>query len=70
LGSPLSATLVDLAADMRREAAQEARRRAARAAPRISLVVTLLIVPGSMILMFVGLFLSTNVHLGRFVGNG
>jgi len=70
LGSPLSATLVDLAATMRREAAQEARRRAARAAPRISLVVTLLIVPGSMILMFVGLFLSTNVHLGRFVGNG
>jgi tight adherence protein C len=70
LGAPLSGTLVELAANMRREAAQEARRRAARAAPRISLVVTLLIVPGSLILMVVGLFLGTNVHLGRFVGNG
>lgn len=65
LGAPLSDTLVDLAVDMRRAAAQEARRRAARAAPRITLVATLIIMPGAMILIGVGLFLNSGVDFGN-----
>ena len=53
LGVPLSEALNDIAEDMRRAAHQAARRRAARAAPRVSLIVTTLIVPGSMILILV-----------------
>ena len=48
---PLSEALNDIALDMRRSAHQNARRRAARAAPRDPLIVTTLIVPGSMILI-------------------
>ena len=48
---PLSEALNDIALDMRRAAAPGARRRAARAAPRVSLIVTTLIVPGTMILI-------------------
>ena len=55
LGVPLSEALNDIAADMRRAAHQAARRRAARAAPRVSLVVTSLIVPGTMILIVVAI---------------
>lgn len=69
LGAPLSDTLVDLAVDMRRSAAQEARRRAARAGPRITLVVTLVIMPGAMILIAVGLFLTSGVDLGNLSPN-
>jgi tight adherence protein C len=69
LGAPLSSTLLELAADMRRTAAQAARRRAARAAPRVSLTVTLLIVPGAIILMIAALFLSsTQGATGVFAG--
>lgn len=64
LGAPLAETLIDLAVDMRRAAAQDARRRAARAAPRITLVVTLIIVPAAMILIGVGLFVSSGVDFG------
>jgi tight adherence protein C len=61
LGVPLSEALNDIALDMRRSAAQSARRRAARAAPRISLIVTTLIVPGSIILILAAMVLGTDV---------
>ena len=48
---PLSEALNDIAADMRRAAPPGARRRAQRATPRVSLIVTTLIVPGTMILI-------------------
>ena len=56
---PLSEALNDIALDMRRAAAQDARRRAARAAPRISLIVTTLIVPGSIILILASMIGSS-----------
>jgi tight adherence protein C len=70
LGVPLSEALNDIAVDMRRSAAQAARRRAARAAPRISLIVTTLIVPGSMILILVSMILGTDVLDSGVLGGG
>ena len=61
LGVPLSEALNDIAADMRRAAHQDARKRAAKAAPRVSLIVTSLIVPGSMIVIFTAMFLGADV---------
>ena len=61
LGVPLSEALNDIASDMRRAAHQAARRRAARAAPRVSLVVTSLIVPGTMILIIASIVLGSGL---------
>lgn len=68
LGVPLAGTLIDQAADMRRSSYQKARRRAQRAAPRISLVVSLLIVPGAILLIFAALFLGSEVNFGAITG--
>ncbi len=70
LGVPLSDALNDIALDMRRSAAQNARRRAARAAPRISLIVTTLIVPGSIILILTSMVLGTDVLDSGVLGGG
>jgi tight adherence protein C len=59
LGVPLAEALNDIATDMRRLAYQNARRQAQRAGPRVSLLVTTLIVPGSMILILLSVFYST-----------
>jgi tight adherence protein C len=61
LGVPLSEALNDIAQDMRRGAHQAARRRAARATPRVSLVITSLIVPGTMILIFAAMLLGSGL---------
>ncbi len=58
LGVPLSEALNDIAADMRRMAGQNARREAQRASPRVSLLVTTLIVPGSMILIVLSMYFA------------
>jgi len=60
LGVPLSEALNDIADDMRRMAAQNARREAQRASPRVSLLVTTLIVPGSMILILLSIYFSVS----------
>ena len=59
LGVPLAEALNDIASDMRRLAHQNARRHAQRAGPRVSLIVTTLIVPGSMILILLSVFFAT-----------
>ena len=58
LGVPLSEALNDIASDMRRMANQNARRQAQRASPRVSLLVTTLIVPGSMILILLSIYFA------------
>jgi tight adherence protein C len=58
LGVPLSEALNDIATDMRRMAGQNARREAQRASPRVSLLVTTLIVPGSMILIVLSMYFA------------
>lgn len=61
LGVPLTDTLAELAKDMRRYFYQDARRRAANAAPRVALVVTMIILPGSVILVIAAFLLGSNV---------
>lgn len=65
LGTPLAEALQDIAAEVRREAAQDARRAAAKAGPKVSLVVTMTIVPGAMILIVSAMVLA---NLPRFRG--
>jgi tight adherence protein C len=64
LGAPLTDALVALGAEMRRYFAQDARRRAARAAPRVSMIITMIMVPGALVLMVVGIFLGSGINLG------
>jgi tight adherence protein C len=59
LGAPLSDTLLDLAADMRKAFHQEARQRAQRAVPRVSLVIIMVVVPGALILLVTGILLGS-----------
>jgi tight adherence protein C len=68
LGVPLSEAIHEIADDMRRAAHQAARRRAARAAPRIALIVTTLVVPGSMILILVSMLLSSGITDSGILG--
>jgi tight adherence protein C len=58
LGVPLSHALIDIASEVRREFAQETRRRAAKAGPKVSLVVTVTIVPAAMLLIGASLVLA------------
>jgi tight adherence protein C len=58
LGVPLANALNDIAADVRRDRAQRVRQTAAKAAPKMSLVVTLTIVPGALILVGSALILA------------
>ncbi len=63
LGVPLADSLVDIAHEMRREAYQRGRREAARAAPRVSLIVSMLIVPAALILIITALFVGSDLGL-------
>lgn len=68
LGVPLSDALANIAADTRRAAAQEARRRAQRAAPRISLIAATFLLPATMLLIAVGLFIGSQVNTLHLLG--
>jgi tight adherence protein C len=66
LGVPLADALASIASDTRRAAAQAARRRAQRAVPRVSLITAVLLLPATMLLIGVGMYigqLSTVSHL-------
>lgn len=67
LGAPLVETLNQIAADMRRDSAQRMRRRAARAAPRVTLVTSMVLVPGALVLVLVGLILGSDIDLGALL---
>lgn len=66
LGAPLVDTLNQIAGDMRRAAAQRYRQKAAQLAPRVTLLTTVVMVPGAMILLIVGLFIGADIDLGDF----
>jgi tight adherence protein C len=70
LGTPLADALASIAADTRRMAAQTARRRAQRAAPRITLTAIALLLPATMILIGVGMYLGSGIHIGNLLGGG
>jgi tight adherence protein C len=61
LGVPLSEALNDIATDVRRAAHQAARRRAQRATPRVSLIITSLILPGTMIVIGTAILISSGI---------
>ena len=67
LGAPLVETLNQIASDMRRESAQRMRRKAARAAPRVTLVTSIVLVPGALVLVIVGLLLGSDVDFGTLL---
>ena len=70
LGAPLATTLTNIALDMRRESAQAARRKAARTVPRVTLVVSMVLVPPTLLLIAVGLYLGSDVDLGTVLETG
>ncbi|WP_423461788.1 type II secretion system F family protein [Promicromonospora sp. MS192] len=64
LGVPLAQALTDIASDVRREHAENVRRNASRAAPLVSLVVTLTILPGALILIVSSVLIANAGVLG------
>jgi tight adherence protein C len=69
LGAPLTDALNQIALDMRRESAQRLRRKAARTAPRVTLVTSLVLVPGALVLVIAGLIVGSDVDFGVLVGD-
>lgn len=67
LGAPLGETLTSIARDSRREAAQSARQRAARMNPRVTLVVSIILVPPTLLLIGVGMFLGSDIDFGSLL---
>lgn len=68
LGTPLTEALDQIAVEMRRSTAQRARQQAARTSPRVALVVTIVMVPGALVLLVVSLLLSSGIDLGGVTG--
>ncbi|MEV8534475.1 DUF5936 domain-containing protein [Streptomyces sp. NPDC051211] len=67
LGSPIVDTLIAIAEDMRRTDAQNARRRAARAVPKATFVVTMFMLPGTMILLIGGFVYGADIDFGALL---
>ncbi|SEQ60708.1 DUF5936 domain-containing protein [Streptomyces radiopugnans] len=63
LGAPIVETLIQIANDMRRTDAQNARREAAKAVPKATSIVTMLMVPATILLLGTGMFLGTGTGL-------
>ncbi|WP_110240378.1 type II secretion system F family protein [Nocardioides gilvus] len=68
LGAPLVDALNQIALDMRRESAQRMRRKAAQVAPRVTLVTSIVLVPGTLIVLLTGLVLGSGVDFGSLFG--
>ncbi|MEU9604798.1 DUF5936 domain-containing protein [Streptomyces sp. NPDC048057] len=68
LGAPIVDTLIQIATDMRRTDAQHARREAAKAVPKSTLVVTLVMLPATMILIVMSFYYGSGVDLGDVLG--
>lgn len=58
LGAPLADTLNQIAAEMRKAAAQRMRQLAARIEPRVTMVITAVMVPGTIILLAGGMYVA------------
>lgn len=68
LGAPMVQTLNQIAADMRKASAQRRRRKAAQVAPRVTLVNSLVLVPGTLIILLTGMLLGSGVDFGAMLG--
>lgn len=63
LGAPLALSLNQIATDMRRESAQQQRRRAANTAPKVSLITSVVLLPGALIFIVVGFIVGSDIDL-------
>ncbi|MCF3964652.1 DUF5936 domain-containing protein [Streptomyces fuscigenes] len=70
LGAPIVDTLIQIAEDMRRTDAQNARRTAARAVPKTTLVVTLVMLPATLVLIAMSFYYGSGVDFGEILGGG
>ncbi|MEU9979698.1 DUF5936 domain-containing protein [Streptomyces sp. NPDC050856] len=68
LGAPIVDTLIQIANDMRRTDAQTARRNAAKAVPKTTLVVTMVMLPATMILIALSFYYGSGVDLADILG--
>ncbi|MEV8390661.1 MULTISPECIES: DUF5936 domain-containing protein [unclassified Streptomyces] len=68
LGAPIVDTLIQIANDMRRTDAQNARRRAAQAIPKTTLVVTMVMLPATMVLIVLSFYYGSGVDFGDILG--
>ncbi|GAB3044680.1 type II secretion system F family protein [Sediminivirga luteola] len=69
LGSPLVDALEQIALDMRRARAQKARQEASKASPKIAGVVTIVMVPGTMVLIIVSMYFVAGLDFGELFGS-
>ena len=58
LGAPLADTLNQIASDMRRANAQRMRQKASKIEPRISLIMTMVLIPGALVILVGGMILA------------
>ena len=70
LGAPLQSALNDIALDVRRTYAQQARREASKVEPRLSVLLTITLIPGAMIIIAVGAYISSGVDFSALLGGG
>lgn len=69
LGTPIGEALTAIVKEIRRERAQQVKRDASKAQPKVSLVASITMVPGTIILMMGGmLYANRNVFSGLFGG--
>lgn len=68
LGSPLAESLSGIARDSRREASQRARQRAAKIVPRVTLVVSMIMVPPTLVIIGVGMYLGSGADFSSVLG--
>ncbi|WP_330173865.1 type II secretion system F family protein [Streptomyces sp. NBC_01498] len=68
LGAPIVDTLIQIANDMRRTDAQNARRNAAKAVPKTTLVVTMVMLPATMILIVLSFYYGSGVDFANILG--
>ncbi|MFI5757352.1 DUF5936 domain-containing protein [Streptomyces sp. NPDC051569] len=67
LGAPIVDTLIQIANDMRRADAQSARRSAAQAVPKSTLVVTMVMLPATMILIVLSFYYGSGVDFANIL---
>lgn len=70
LGTPLAEALQDISAEVRRERAQQIRQAATKAQPKVSMVVTMTIVPGVIVLVLGGMLVMNMDALSGLFADG
>lgn len=68
LGAPLAESLQQIAEDMRRDSGQRQRQKAARTSPQVTLVTSLVLVPGALIFIVVGMWLGADIDFSSILG--